>query len=199
MMKATHSGHCQACGRLQKLPDGKLAKHGYTIAHGFFSGTCVGSHHLPFEVSCDLLPRFIEAAKTHLLGVESFQAELRKPATEPVAWFYSWRCEVMLDSIDMQTLTDLGLRFEVHKIKGTMAVQALVPPTSPAMPGQATTVYVQVPHIGLLMIREVQLEENCCTDRLQKMLDDGWMILCVCPPNAQRRPDYILGRAKKED
>jgi len=112
---------------------------------------------------------------------------------------YSWRCEVMLDSIDMQTLTDLGLRFEVHKIKGTMAVQALVPPTSPAMPAQATTVYVQVPHIGLLMIREVQLEENCCTDRLQKMLDDGWMILCVCPPNAQRRPDYILGRAKKED
>ena len=27
-------------------------------------------------------------------------------------------------------------------------------------------------------------------------LDDGWRILAICPPNSQRRPDYILGRSR---
>jgi hypothetical protein len=65
--------------------------------------------------------------------------------------------------------------------------------------GKNYTVQVQIPHIGLLLIDEVQLEENCCTDVLQNMLDNGWRIICVCPPNAQRRPDYILGRQKQRD
>jgi len=46
---ATHDGHCQVCGSRQRLPQGKLAKHGYTHAVGFFSGTCYGSEALPFE------------------------------------------------------------------------------------------------------------------------------------------------------
>lgn len=54
-MKATHSGHCQACGHLQKLPKDVLAKHGYKIKHGFFSGICIGAGELPFEESCDLV------------------------------------------------------------------------------------------------------------------------------------------------
>lgn len=56
MMKATHQGSCQLCGRLQRLPNGKLAKHGYTVEFNFFNGVCPGSHNLPYEQSCDLLP-----------------------------------------------------------------------------------------------------------------------------------------------
>ena len=41
-MKATHDGECQLCGRMQKLPDGRLAKHGYTTRWGFFQGVCPG-------------------------------------------------------------------------------------------------------------------------------------------------------------
>ena len=84
---ATHSGHCQACGRLQKLPGGVLSKHGYNVTHGFFSGVCVGSGSLPFEQSCELVKTFIVSAQTQLANVEAFQASLRVAATEPVAFF----------------------------------------------------------------------------------------------------------------
>lgn len=47
--KATHDGFCQICGSRQKLPSGKMAKHGYTVDWGFFAGVCPGSDHLPFQ------------------------------------------------------------------------------------------------------------------------------------------------------
>jgi len=52
-------------------------------------------------------------------------------------------------------------------------------------------------HIGgglLLTINEVRLENDCCTDRLQERLNDGWRIVASSPQPDQRRPDYILGR-----
>lgn len=55
---------------------------------------------------------------------------------------------------------------------------------------------ITLPDIGLLLINEVTWLENACTEDLQRELDEGWRILAVCPPNAQRRPDYILGRRK---
>ena len=83
---ATHSGHCQACGNLQKLPAGKLSIHGYTIEHGYFSGTCHGSKELPFELSCELVKTFIEGATAHMKSVKAFQTKLRKQTTEAKAW-----------------------------------------------------------------------------------------------------------------
>lgn len=83
MKQATHSGHCQACGRLQKLPSGVLSLHGYKVAHGFFSGVCVGARELPFEQSCGLVAQFIASAKRALATLEAKQAELRSPAVEP--------------------------------------------------------------------------------------------------------------------
>jgi hypothetical protein len=48
---STHTGICQLCGKRHMLPSGKLAKHGYTVDYGYFSGTCPGSDELPWEVS----------------------------------------------------------------------------------------------------------------------------------------------------
>lgn len=84
--KSLYSGHCQACGRLQKLPNGKLSQYGYKIDHGYFSGVCVGAKHEPFELSCELVKTFIEGAKRHLESVEAFQACLRLPVEQPTAW-----------------------------------------------------------------------------------------------------------------
>lgn len=85
--KATHNGHCQACGRLQKLPKGLLSLHGYNVAHGFFSGTCVGARELPFEQSCELVKGFIASAKTQLEHVKAEQAELRQqPTADTKMW-----------------------------------------------------------------------------------------------------------------
>ncbi|GBG55172.1 hypothetical protein SPFL3102_03566 [Sporomusaceae bacterium FL31] len=53
---------------------------------------------------------------------------------------------------------------------------------------------VHVPGFGLLAINEVTWEEDCCTERLQSKIDQGWRILAICPQPDQRRPDYVLGR-----
>ena len=83
---ATHSGHCQACGSLQKLPAGFLSIHGYTVESGYFSGVCQGAKHLPYELSCDLIETLIAGAKRSLKDVKAFQTKLRAPATEAKAW-----------------------------------------------------------------------------------------------------------------
>ena len=59
-------------------------------------------------------------------------------------------------------------------------------------------VQIHVPDFCLMQISEVEVIEDCCTDICQGMLDEGWRILAVCPPNAKRRPDYVFGRRKVE-
>lgn len=55
-------------------------------------------------------------------------------------------------------------------------------------------VQITIPDMALLFFNKVTWMEDACTEELQAKLDEGWRILAVCPPNAQRRPDYILGR-----
>jgi len=58
------------------LPNGRLAKHGYTTKWGFFSGVCRGSGELPLEVSCDLVKQSIVwAGKTHADTLDSVALE----------------------------------------------------------------------------------------------------------------------------
>lgn len=59
---------------------------------------------------------------------------------------------------------------------------------------KGAAVQIAIPDLGLMHVKEVCHLDDCCTDYLQSYLNEGWRILAVCPPNAQRRPDYILGR-----
>lgn len=86
MKKATHDGECQLCGHKQKLPSNNLSLHGYTKRWGFFNGTCPGSRHLPYELSCDLLPPRLVWTKNEIANLDSMIADLRKPATTTKAW-----------------------------------------------------------------------------------------------------------------
>lgn len=87
--KATHKGTCQVCGALQKLPEGRLSTHGYTVKWGFFEGTCRGSHALPLELDCSLIAGSVEAAKAQKATTEGRIAELRA-ASGPVAPFRTY-------------------------------------------------------------------------------------------------------------
>lgn len=58
-------------------------------------------------------------------------------------------------------------------------------------------VEVHTPGNMLATYNETLLLEDACTDELQKSLDSGWRIIAACP-QAQRRPDYILGRWNPE-
>jgi hypothetical protein len=84
-MKATHQGSCQVCGHFQKLPNNRLALHGYTTRWGFFSGTCEGSKHLPFEVSCDLIKSAIERTKALVLSTQE-EIDGLKTSEGPRVW-----------------------------------------------------------------------------------------------------------------
>lgn len=85
-MKATKIGTCQLCGSAQKLPNGRLAKHGYTIAYGWgFNGVCDGSGHLPFEVSKDYAEATLISAKTRLENLVA--------PSEPLPSAIEWRNE----------------------------------------------------------------------------------------------------------
>jgi len=57
-------------------------------------------------------------------------------------------------------------------------------------------VNVHVPGLGLLLLNELEVVEDACTDKVNSMLEDGWRIVAVCPQPDQRRPDYVLGRSK---
>lgn len=82
-MKATNQGHCQVCGRLQRLPDGVLAKHGYTAKWGFFAGVCWGSQHKPFEESIALIEEAIKRARETAKGLRA-QADAVEGSCERV-------------------------------------------------------------------------------------------------------------------
>lgn len=99
----------------------------------------------------------------------------------------------LVDSDDLPKLTALGFNYIVKAFKGTLHLGKYGGPETGTVP---THVHVHIPNVGLLLMDEVDVIEDACTEELQKHLDLGWRILCVCPPNSQRRPDYILGRAK---
>jgi hypothetical protein len=58
------------------------------------------------------------------------------------------------------------------------------------------TLQVHLPGNELIKFTKVKYEEDCCTDIIQEVLDDGWRIIAVIPIQGNRRPDYIFGREK---
>lgn len=68
--------------------------------------------------------------------------------------------------------------------------------SAPHTPTFNEKVQVHVPGLGLLLIDEVKVLVDQCTDGLQEMLNDGWRIIAACPQSDQRRPDYVIGRTK---
>lgn len=89
-MKHTHTGHCQACGRVQAIrvpgPNrtGALAKHGYRVKDfGYFVGTCPGSDHLPLEQDRQLSDKVIADMRVmeqaHLRAISEYRDGRRIP------------------------------------------------------------------------------------------------------------------------
>ena len=59
---------CQICGRYIKAKSGIIAHHGYKRpGDGWQTASCAGAKHLPYEVSCDLLPPAIVSIKAYIL------------------------------------------------------------------------------------------------------------------------------------
>lgn len=101
-------------------------------------------------------------------------------------WSLGWnKREFVVDQVTMQLLIDNKVEFTVKRFKG----QAKQTTTS------VTQIHIALPNLGLLMVDEVKLLNDCCTDTLSDYLKDNWRIIAVCPPLDARRPDYIMGRS----
>jgi len=88
--RAKFIGECQCCGHVQKLPNGRLSKHGYTKRWGFFSGTCLGADELPLEISKELIEKFIFSALIQKDNLKAAQAKAREVPTEQKAWVHEY-------------------------------------------------------------------------------------------------------------
>ena len=93
MRKATHYGICQVCGHRQKLPAGRLAKHGYTTRAGFFQGTCWGAGHLPFEQDISLIEGAIAAAAIQAAANRERAAGLRMNANPADVIYHAYESD----------------------------------------------------------------------------------------------------------
>lgn len=138
-----------------------------------------------------------ELAHAYRVVAKIAGSDVEMPAREELKKGWTWPGYGAEIYIDLQTegeaLLAIGVTFEIKRLKGT----TVLPMCGPEPDAKVVNTYVQVPHIGLLSITEVKVETDYCTDSLQEDLNRGWMLLCVCPPNAARRPDYILGRRRE--
>jgi len=58
-------------------------------------------------------------------------------------------------------------------------------------------VAVHIPGNAMIAFDSVSYECDCCTDRINELLNEGWRIIAVCPQPDQRRPDYIFGHIEE--
>ena len=112
MEKATHFGTCQWCGAQQKLPAGKMAKHGYTVRNGWFQGVCPGSGTAPFEQSCALVARSIAWARERRNQVmQNISAALALDPMGCEGWRHTYHPELYTRLVGSAYLWEFG-RYE---------------------------------------------------------------------------------------
>ena len=136
-------------------------------------------------------------------------ASLREDVPTLPKDFSAWGGAAIWVSMDqMKILVERGIDFDLSKDELTSSTGTMITTLQDKLAekfgddrvGKAAamatgcTTQISIPDIGLLLITDVDWMEDACTEDLQRRLDDGWRILAVCPPNAARRPDYILGR-----
>lgn len=92
MIKATHNGTCQACGRAQAFYKGTVAKHGYTVDWGHFNGVCAGAEAKPLEQDKTLTEATIKCLLEDAVRCDKRAADLRSGAVVPkfVRWTGKW-------------------------------------------------------------------------------------------------------------
>jgi len=124
----------------------------------------------------------------------------------PKHWYEVSNTTQRLNGDEIQTLSEMGIKFEIKPFPGSMIVKmkdraGYEPYQKPTIQNFQTgqAVQISIPDIGLLHMNDVMVLDDACTDNLQDHLNDGWRILAVCPPNAARRPDYILGRTTRNE
>lgn len=77
-------GHCPHCGREQAVRDtGLVAKHGYMIENGWFSGVCAGHQHKPLEIDRSQADRVVAQVGGEAASLREYAARLAAGTARP--------------------------------------------------------------------------------------------------------------------
>lgn len=75
-------GHCQMCGRIHAV-SGTVAKHGYTVEHGWFQGVCPGADYEPIEQSRGALDQLVVDLRRWAGNAEDEARKLERREIDP--------------------------------------------------------------------------------------------------------------------
>lgn len=118
-------------------------------------------------------------------------SEYEMPELEKAKVDKWWRFEAHVNNIeDLPDEMHKNLEFEVIRPLRSWAKKHDAYDIKVAL----QTSQVHLPGNELLKLKMVKVQTDCCTDALQKELEEGWKIITVCIQPDQRRPDYVLGR-----
>ena len=82
------SGTCQICGANHKAKHGLIAHHGYRRPYeGMQTSSCYGARSLPYEVSCNAIPGYIERLERCLENNEVRLIDLMKNPPMELTYF----------------------------------------------------------------------------------------------------------------
>jgi hypothetical protein len=80
-------GHCQCCGRIQAVVDGRMSKHGYEVKErgkgGWFSGVCGGHVYAPLEVERTVTDSLIVSIRKQVVDLRAHAAALESGKAFP--------------------------------------------------------------------------------------------------------------------
>lgn len=88
-MEKQKRGHCQMCGRLQAA-EPRMAKHGYTVEHGWFQGVCAGAGYEPLELSRGELDGFVVNLRTWADEADDRALKLEQREVDPEGEWVSY-------------------------------------------------------------------------------------------------------------
>jgi hypothetical protein len=146
------------------------------------------------EVSFGWSPKFSQRNRDVLDKWSQTEIEWKPAEDKPGFWqmAFNTRCVVPLNLAEAIATAIGENSFTIHKLVTSGLDYFTSKPLPPELPQFNQRTRVVIPGNALMAIRQVKVLEDCCTNELQSRLDEGWCLLAVCP-QAQRRPDYVIG------
>jgi hypothetical protein len=102
--------------------DGTLAKHGYTVEGGYFSGTCHGSHSKPLQVERTLTDSTVKGLRKAAVRADAMIVELQAGRAHPdTVAHYLDEYRTVRDNRFQAVQIDWADANEISRIKGVAA------------------------------------------------------------------------------
>jgi hypothetical protein len=77
-------GNCQCCGAQQAIVNGTMAKHGYTVKHGYFEGACPGHRYAPMQADISTSTQIVTDVRADAVKLNQTAEDLKVGKIHPL-------------------------------------------------------------------------------------------------------------------